>query len=240
MPPQRDYDPDRAAGYRRRIVITPEARISVASLEDDFHHMRVTLRHDDCRVTEVGSETLRAPWNICPAAAVKLATDFTGASLHAAAAGADKRQNCTHLYDLAVLAAAHAADDMPTRYDVLVADPQDAVVHAELRRNGDALLHWVLEGNVLVEPMELAGIPLGGLRDWIGALDGPMKEAARILQWATFVAHGRAIPLGQQSDASRMPLNCYTFQPDRAAHAVRSGLRHDFSQSGRPLLAELE
>jgi hypothetical protein len=240
MAPQRDYAPDRAAGYRRRIVITPEAHVATASLEDDFHHMRVTLRHDGSHVTEVSSETLRAPWNICPAAAVKLAADFTGARLSAAAAGTNKRQNCTHLYDLAVLAAAHAGDEMPTRYDVLVADPQDGVVHAELRRNGETLLKWVLVRDVLAEPAELAGTPLGNMRDWIGRLDGSMKEAARILQWATFVAHGRTIPLDQQSDASRMPPNCYTFQPDRAAHAVRTGLRRDFSQSGRSLLVELE
>lgn len=240
MPHQRDCDSDRAAGYRRRIVITPAADMSAASLEDDFHHMRVTLRHDGSLVTEVIGETLRAPWNICPAAAVKLAADFTGASLSAAATGTDKRQNCTHLYDLAVLAAAHAGDAIPTRYDVLVADPQDGVVNAELRRNGETLLSWVLVRDVLAEPAELAGTPLGSLRDWIGGLDGPMKEAARILQWATFVAHGRTIPLDQQSVASRMPPNCYAFQPDRAAHAVRTGLRHDFSQSGRSLLAELE
>ena len=52
-----------------------------------------------------------------------------------------------------------------------------------------------------------------------------------MLQWAGLVAHGRTIPLEQQSRAADLPPNCYSFQPERAAVAERIGLLRDFSQS---------
>ena len=80
----------------------------------------------------------------------------------------------------------------------------------------------------------MAGTSLFQLRDWIGALDSAgAREAARLLQWGAIIAHGRAMPLENQSDASRMPANCFTFQPDMKTTARRVGRIVDFSQGGR-------
>ena len=63
-------------------------------------------------------------------------------------------------------------------------------------------------------------------------LDAQRQEEARVLRWGGIVAHGRAIPLPEQSDATKMPPNCFTFQPDNKVKAIRVGEIRDFSQGG--------
>ncbi len=230
---------DDLPGFRRRFRIAPEAGAVSAAVEDDFHCMTVTLRHDGARIGGVEARTIRAPWTTCPGAEQVLEETFAGTPLTEAARRGLKQANCTHLYDLAVLAAAHAGDAQETRYEVLVADPVDGLGVAEIRRDGAPLLRWTLAGMELAEPAELAGRNLMQLRDWIDALDPATREAAKILQWACLIAHGRRIPLEHQSDATRMPPNCYTFQPAMARQALRVGEIIDFSRGEREPLAQL-
>src|SRR2546423_10980018 len=73
------------------------------------------------------------------------------------------REQCTHLLDLAGLAAAHAARGIVAReYDAEVPclDPaarRDAV----LRTDGHEVLRWTLERNTIVAPATFAGQDLG-------------------------------------------------------------------------------
>jgi hypothetical protein len=146
------------------------------------------------------------------------------------AARGEKRENCTHLHDLAILAAAHAADRLPLVYDMLVSDPVNERRRVELRRNGTTVLAWVDAQFVIVEPAELAGVRLDKLRPWIESLDAPGREAARLLQWGAILAHGRSRPLEDQSDARTIGVDrCYTFQSRRIASAQRIGAIRDFS-----------
>lgn len=92
---------------------------------------------------------------------------------------------------------------------------------------------------MLAAPAAIAGRTLLTLRDWIAGLPADEREPARLLQWASLVAHGRTMPLEAQSDATAMPPNCYTFQPERAVHAVRNGARRDFSDGSAVPLAGL-
>lgn len=220
-------------GYRRRIRIVPEQGRCTAALEDDYHRMTVTLSHDAGHVVQVEAKLERAPWTTCPGATLQLARDLTGAALAEVSRIASKRANCTHLHDLATLAAAHWRDAAPSVIDIWVADPRDGVRDAELRHNGEPEMAWRLDGSMLVAPEGAAGLPLTGLRDWIASLDAAKREHARLLQWACMVAHGRLIPLSEQSDAKRFPASCYTFQPERAQAAVRIGEIVDFSSTLR-------
>jgi len=43
-----------------------------AAVEEDFHHFRVTLRHDGREVTHVTGDTLRGPYPLCSAAGARL------------------------------------------------------------------------------------------------------------------------------------------------------------------------
>lgn len=225
-------------GYRRRIRIEAREGVALAMLEDDIHGLAVTLRHDGRTVTSVEPLVDRMPWTTCPGAAAKLIETFTGVPLAEVTSRREKKANCTHLHDLAVFAAAHAGERGGLVYDVFVSDPIDGERVLELRRDGAPVLEWVERDGRLVAPAAIAGQVLFTLRDWINALGSEAeREAARVLQWASMVAHGRTMPLEEQSDAAALPPNCYTFQPERAVHAVRNGERREFSDGSRVPLA---
>lgn len=224
---------DDLPGYRRRFRVTPGEGWVRSELEDDFHHMRVILRHADGVATGVEAEMVRAPWTTCPGAQARLAQTFTGVPLaQFAGRNGDKPTNCTHLHDLATLAAAHAGDSGPLVYDILAEDPVDGRRRIELRRDGEPAMCWVEQDGRLVEPPEAAGLTLLQLRPYIDGLDARRREEARVLRWGAIVAHGRAIPLADQSDATKMPPTCFTFQPENKVVAVRVGEIRDFSQGG--------
>jgi hypothetical protein len=225
-------------GFRRRFKVTPALRWVRTEVEDDYHRMSVTIHHDGKIATSIEPALMRAPWTTCPGAVAQLERTFTGVALEAFAARGEKQINCTHLHDLAVLAAAHASDHEPLVYDILVSDPEGGKRRAELRRNGVPLLGWTEMGFRIVEPAELAGVRLDKVRAWIDTLDPPRQEAVRLLRWANMMANGRTIPMENQSDASRMPPNCYTFQPHRALEAKRVGQVRDFSGGTAELLDE--
>src|ERR1051325_10121106 len=100
-----------ATGYRRRIRIPGSPRGVVSELEDDFHHFRVTVEHDGERVTAIAGEGVRFPWSTCPSAAAAL-QPIIGMLLSPRSTAVGEvtpaRANCTHMFDLAGLAVAHA------------------------------------------------------------------------------------------------------------------------------------
>lgn len=221
---------DAQPGFRRRFRVTTAAGWVRSEVEDDYHCMAVILHHADGVVQRVEAQQQRAPWSTCPGAVAQIEQTFTGVALAAFVTRGEKTENCTHLHDLALLAAAHAGDVAPLVYDILVSDPVDARREIELRRNGEPLLHWSEVQGRLVAPVVLDGLRLDQLRAWIDTLDPAHQEAARLLRWGAIIAHGRSIPLERQSDASRMPPNCYSFQPHRASLARRIGEIRDFSR----------
>lgn len=218
-------------GYRRRIHVVPEAGRVTALLEDDIHSMAVRLHHDGSRVSEVETFLDRMPWNTCPGAAAVLVDTFNGKPLAEVTLRTARKANCTHLHDLAVLAAEHARDETETTFDIRVSDPVGGLRVLELDRNGTRMLRWLEQNGQMISPPELAGRSLLTLRDALSAMPPEKAQAARLLQWAGLVAHGRTIPLERQSDATQMPANCYTFQPERAPLARRVGAVIDFSSS---------
>lgn len=221
---------DRLPGFRRRFVVSPGAGRVTAALEDDYHCMIVTLHHDGSKVTQIDTIMERAPWTTCPGAPEVLKATFADVALADVAARGEKRSNCTHLHDLAVLAAAHANDLAAMRYDILVCDPVEGLVTSEIRRDGVPVHRIEHRDNIVTAPNEIAGISLLKMRDWIDSLDGLEREAARLLQWGTILAHGRIIPMERQVNASRVPPNCYTFQPENKFSAIRVGQIIDFSE----------
>jgi len=228
---------DRLPGFRRRFRITPLEGAVLSEIEDDFHSMSVTIRHDHVVATSVEAAMRRAPWTTCPGAVEQVSQTFTGVRLNEFAERGEKRSNCTHLHDLATLGAAHAHEVEPLVYDILVTDPVEGRRDAELRRNGVCVLRWMLEGFKMLAPAELVGMTLDKLNPWISRLAPRAQEEARVLRWGTMIANGRTIPLEQQSDATRMPVgNCYTFQPHRMRQAKRVGEIRDFSRgTAQPL-----
>lgn len=216
-------------GYRRVIRLEPGEGSVRALLEDDLHAMVVELRHDGVLVTDVDAYMDRIPWTTCPGAETVLRVTFTGQPLAEVTARRDKQANCTHLHDLAVLAAAHAADAGPSEYTFAVSDPCRGERILEVRRGGGMIHRWTERGGMLAEPGDLAGQSLLTLRDWIGGLSGARQEAARMLQWAGLVAHGRTLSDADKHAALFHRPSCFTMQPEHVEHAVKAAPIKDFS-----------
>ncbi|WP_439134185.1 DUF2889 domain-containing protein [Pseudomaricurvus sp.] len=226
-------DLNQVSGFRRRFRITPYENKVCSEVEDDYHCMSVTLHHNGELVTAVEADMQRAPWTTCPGAQQKLEDTFVGVALQSFSERGEKQTNCTHLYDLALLAADHALDDTQLVYDILISDHIEGNRYAEIRSKGDTLLSWTEKDFHLVEPEALAGTRLDKLGGWIRTLAETEQEVAKLLRWGNMIAHGRSIPLEQQSDATKMPPNCYTFQPQRAVEAKRVGVIYDFSKGAK-------
>ncbi|TVV73346.1 DUF2889 domain-containing protein [Sphingomonas solaris] len=227
-------------GYRRRILIEPAPGCVVAELEDDYHRMVVTLEHADGIVRRVTSEMKRRPWTSCPGAMAMLERTFTGVALADVVRRGDKTINCTHLYDLALFAAAHAGEGAAIAYDIVVTDAVEGQRSARLSRNGVPLLEWRLEGDLFLAPPALAGTRMAALGEWIARQDRATAEAGRILRWAAILALGRAMAIPAGLSATVFPSGaCYTFQPETAQGATRlAGADVDFSRPGAEPLGD--
>lgn len=236
--------------YRRRIRLTQRWGSVVGELEDDCHGFRVALQHDGRIVTGVSGEALRVPMSTCGRAIQPLQA-LIGTVLETPVpqilARINPRANCTHWYDLALLALAHATQGEPERiYDVEVVDqPQDgSPARAEVFLNGESIHRWLLDGTTVVEPAVFAGRPMmKGFSAWaIEAFEGGAREAAFVLSKGVFVALSRLFDMsnaGGQSalEHTNMHGACYSYSDGVVAHAVRNrDTVRDFSAAPEQLL----
>lgn len=238
-------------GYLRRIVLTAPASGRVeAALEDDFHRFEVTLRHNGEEVTECTGRAVRYPWTECPGAVDALAA-LAGVPLLSRGTSigdfVDPHANCTHLFDLAGLAVAHAAAGREGREYLAAVPDRDAQwrTRAELRRDGEVVLGWDVEGIEIRGPAPYDGVRLrGGFLRWADQhLDAETAEAATVLRRACEISMGRHTPWDELETAAEvgdfMLGVCHTFQPGRAEVALRvKGSVQDFSDRPEALLRE--
>ena len=236
--------------YHRQIRLVAHGTTVIGDLEDDFHRVHVELEHDGVRVIHCRGETPRIPWTTGPAAADELAR-FAGLplghSLLAAGRHSDPRGHCTHLFDVAALAVAHAAAGRSARhYAIEIPDRIDGCTHPALARDGAPLLAWQLEGDRIVAPVSLAGRRIWG--DSLAAraeaeLAPEDAEAVLVLQRACAISLGRGFDLDAmehaQALAPRTLGNCYTFAPGKIERARRNrGTTRDFSARPADLLSD--
>lgn len=239
----------RPSAYLRRIVLTaPDQRTVTADLEDDFHRFGLVLRHDGHHVVSCEGDAVRYPWTECPGATEPLRA-VSGVPLHergnTIADRVSPSANCTHLFDLAALAVAHAAARRSRReYVAVVPDRDDAWrTTATLRRDGNVVLEWELEGLEVRSEGPFHGLRLrGGFQRWTSEMLEPEDaESALVLRRACEISMGRNTPwdrLPAAIDVGEFMLGvCHTFQPGRAEVALRvKGSTRDFSQDPARLL----
>lgn len=223
-------------GFWRRLVIDPKPGAVIAALEDDAHRLSLALFHEGGRVTRVSARTERVPYSTCPGAAEAIATALTGCSLDALAQ-IDPREQCTHLYDLAVAAAIYADATQAVRYDMRVGDRVDECTTAVIERDGEPVLAWRLDGTMICGPKEWAGRDLRRLSVWKQELPSQVALAATLLRRAVYVSGVRRQPDRSDMKATDYGLSrqgvCFTHQMPRALDAVRrEGWRKDFSRGG--------
>jgi Protein of unknown function (DUF2889) len=222
-----------STGYRRRIELYPSPGTVSAGLEDDFHRFTMRVDYSDGIITAVDARVERFPWSTCTDAGAFLAQQAVGRKLQEVAA-LDVLTHCTHLYEMVVMCAAHAADSAPTRFDLWVPDRVNDRTHATLSENGDVIISWDMNGWLIEGSPEWAGKDLLQLSKWRKTLDRTWAERANLLRRAIVVSHGRKPPeeLPKRADDPRRVGACFTYTLPRGHDAIRRhDLRRDFSDS---------
>jgi hypothetical protein len=153
--------------------------------------------------------------------------------------------HCTHLYDLAVVLAAHANDTAPSLFDMRVADRVDERSTATMLENGEQVLLWQLEGTAIVGNGDHKGRDLRKLSSWKQDLPWREAERATMLRRAVFISGGRQFtvpPTETAADQGPMRMGvCFNYQLPQAASSTRTpGWLSDFSVPGREPLAGLD
>jgi hypothetical protein len=236
--------------YRRRIRITTTPHQARADLEDDLHRFAVTIGHDGSRVTAIHGLPIRVPWSLCPEA-VKALDCLIGMPLSphplAVYRHADGTHQCTHMFDLAGLAIAHAARGTTVRqYDIAA-----PYLHAKgarelsLWRDGREVLSWTIDGATLLAPETFAGRDVKRLSAWAEQAfpDPDDFEAVVLLRRAVLISKARlhdwdVFPTA--ADTAHGTGACFVFQPgvqERAVRMVRTA--REFTDAPEQLLGDL-
>jgi hypothetical protein len=225
--------------FRRRIrVVATSDEVVEAGLEDDFHYFKVALRHDGERAVAVDAEAIRWPWSTCPDAVSPLhALEGMPLSDRCLAVGdwAPPRLNCTHMFDLAGLAVAHAARRVAgggerRQYDVEIPFAAQFGGEHDVRvwRDGELLHTWTLDGRACVRPSPFADVRWrGGFLHWADETFPPDEsEPIIVLRRACDIGMGRGMDLdgfGRAAEVGEQQYGiCYTMQPDVMPVALRN------------------
>jgi len=237
--------------FRRLIDLkTWDDETVVAWLEDDNHHFGLTLVHDGLVIKDLRAEMPRFPWGTCPGAVQPLRA-LIGRPLFGRCSEVgrylDMRQQCTHLFDLAGLAAAHAFHHrvhhryhaMVTRHDEREPGGPPDWLHASLLRDEREVMWWNLCGATMMRPASAAGQSTDrGFREWTEKLDESSAEHAFVLRRAVFVARARTRNYTAARSPAEMglPPVCHTHQPEIRPRARRVGdnyyIRWDAGSAG--------
>lgn len=244
--------------YRRRIRLVARTPDTVeAGIEDDFHHFRITLRHDGAHVRALAAvQAIRIPWTTCGDAGAQLQM-LEGMPLERSCLAVGRwtspHQQCTHMFDLAGLAAAHAyrrvieSSAHSRQYDAEVPYGFDRGERKDVQlwRDGTSILTWTLEGDRVVAPSPFSDVPFtGGFFRWAAtSLPPDDAEGAIVLRRACTIGMGRGMDQDAWStaaDVSAGPTGvCYSQQPERRGVALRvRGNIRDFDPDPDALLSD--
>jgi len=242
-------NPDYGRGIlRRRMRVRAHGLQVDVDLEDNNHAFRLRLRHDGSAVTAVEVDSVRHPFGTCPEAVRPLQLIVGHRLADGVKALRDRLspgEHCTHMFDMAMLAVAHAGGgDEQFEYDIAVHDETDAPARAEIRRNGTLVHAWTVRARAIVTPVELAGRPMmRGFHAWASeTFEGDALEAAGALQRGYFVAQARRYrfdpPEDNPATADGMaPGACYSYGAGVVERAFRSGVTvRDFTHAPDKLL----
>ena len=251
----RDHFP--FGSYRRRIrLVATSPTVVESGMEDDLHSFTVRVEHDGEQVRKVTADAIRQPWSTCHEAAEPLHV-VEGMTLSpsclAVGARTDATRQCTHLFDLAGLAAAHAwrvaaGGRARRQYDMSMAyvplseaarQPRDVT----LLRDGAPVLTYAVAGLKVVGPEPYASADArGGFFRWAEAnLPPDEAEAAVVLKRASLIGLSRGLDLDRYATIADMPgvaPVCWTQQPERAPVAFRvKGMIRDHDPAPDRMLA---
>jgi hypothetical protein len=234
--------------FRRRILLRKRPERVLCELEDYCHGFRVIVHHDGSAITDIDATTIRAPVDICFGArsVIKaLVGQPLTSSRQSLAEVSHPTQNCTHIYDLTVLALAHVGRSAEQRqYDIEVDDEKDGILDARAYLDHALVHRWLVRDDEIETPDVLAGVSVVKRTGrWIAAnFDGDHAEAAAMLIRGLLVAGARRWDLSTQDGVSSAEFGpgtgvCYTYSEERVHNGRRvSNSIRDFSDSPDDLL----
>lgn len=226
--------------YRRTIFDVSATECQVA-MEDEHHYFILSLGHNGERITSVTSTARRTPWTICPQAERQLQA-FVGQPLRQRMAVSlsdiDSKQQCTHQYDLLMLALSQSLRPGRREYVAKVVGAMHEYRHAELWLDGEQMLDWRLRGTVIDSDDLCNQRDLRSIMPWADEhLDDQALEALFVQRRALMVAASKGFNLDLITNAGqamqRRAGACFVFQPERAESAVRivGSTRDDVQQA---------
>lgn len=234
--------------FRRRIRLVGEPGKVTAELEDCNHGFRSVVFHDGTQVTDVQAQALRVPLTTCGGAIEPLKA-LSGISIESPTLAINgivsARANCTHLYDLSLLAIAHANRGNVTRqYDVEVEDEVDGRSESRVLRDGQLVFKWQTGQWQILAPKQLKDKSLfKGFAAWASkAFKGDEQEAAFVLQKGYFVAQSRIYDIEAFAGSpaiNNTPMHnaCYSYTSPRLEQAYsNTGAIRDFTDCPEQLL----
>jgi hypothetical protein len=241
---------------RRRILLQKKTLSEnlqrvIVELEDVQHGFRLQLDHDGRSICAIEGQPLRIPYTTCPQAAIQL-TQLIGAALNADAVRSQSapRDNCTHLYDMMLLAIEHTQrNEQQWQYDVVVPNEFGDYPWVEVYANQHLVHRWQIKrgehfGDGIYFPEDLRGKPLfKGFYAWAkGHFNAEQLEAALVLQKGFLISPARNIDYDYSPgrlagvDSSNTG-TCYTYDPVRVDNAVlMEGTIRDFTNEEENLL----
>ena len=242
-------NPDYGNGiFRRRICLDGQPGKVIAELEDCCHGFRCTVYHDGSKVTDIQAEAIRIPLTTC-SGAIDPIKALIGLPLTSSMMAIHRqfspRANCTHLYDLTILAIAHCQRGNALRqYDIAVEDERDESATASIQRDGETILSWKTSQWTIQSPTVLINKPLHkGFSFWaIEHYNGDDREAAFALQKGYFVAQARIYDMDKLAGApaasqTSMLGVCYSYSPEVVEQAFRTvDTTRDFTDTAEQLL----
>lgn len=202
--PAIDYDNYGEGLCRRRIRLENISdSFSIGELEDDFHHFRVEIHHNENKVTHIQGTTFRAPWSTCTEVnkplqgivGLQLSKDSISIGTYVS-----PTDNCTHLFDLTGLLVSHILGaERNKQYDLAITDPVNGFQILYLWENGVALLKWEAQDSIIVAPETLEGVSLQEkFIPWAKTnFDEDIVEGAIALRRMIHISMGRGANLDQ-------------------------------------------
>ena len=241
------------AFHRRHELRAVDAHTVLAAIEDDMHHFELTLRHDGRVVTAVEGRAVRWPWAPCVDGA-RVIDALVGVPLSpsssAVGAWTDATSQCTHQFDLAGLAVAHAARHAAggaasRSYLAVVPDWHEHPFDAWILRDGAEVLRFT----VGVRARSRRPRPSPGSRSTSGSSSGARptstttpRRPRSLLRRAAWMSPARHIDLeafAMIGDSMVKTGVCYATQPERLeiGRRNRNSLR-DYGTHPQDLLAD--
>ncbi|CEA02844.1 hypothetical protein BN1049_00892 [Pseudomonas saudimassiliensis] len=232
--------------FFRRVIFDVTASECRVAMEDEHHYFVLQLGHDGERITSVASTAKRTPWTLCPEAERQLQA-FVGQPLRKRIAvdlpDIDSKQQCTHQYDLVMVALSQALHPGRREYVAKVRGAMHEYRHAELWLDGEKLLDWRLRGTLVHSQDPCDQQDLRTIMPWADEhLDDQMLEALFVQRRAVMVAASKGFNLDLIPNAGvamrARAGACFVFQPERAEQAVRvvGSTRKDVQGAGDLLI----